>query len=715
MPFHQAAGAGVFALALATAASVAAQQASPSISPPPRTDASTVDAIVVTAARAPERLRTVPESVSVVTAAQIRATPGQGLDDILQLEPGLNLNQFGPFVGHPTAYNESMRGLPVTETRMLVLMDGIPLNDPFFGYIQWNRIPLDDVDQAEIVRGGGSPLWGNSAMGGVINIITRAPSADELDVDAAGGSYGTYRADAYGALRVNDELALSLNAGFDGTGGYQTTPPSWYTYGTTTLRSPVYTPTTLNAQTIGLRADITPASDLTGSFSVDYHDNHQVLQTPIGDDSQRIWTYSGEVKKTFDDGGSLTATAFHDDSYFVTNNPHLLTFDTEYNSNIHDTPVNDTGGSLVWRQPLNSILKAYMAGLDAHAISGSDNADYYLPGGALAAPTIVGAGKQLFLGAFAQATLQPVRRLEIIGSLRYQYYENYHAIDTFPPAIGAIPSSSKVSTDPRVDVRYSLDGGFALRGAYYQSFRAPTLDELYRTYADTTAGIYEGNPFLKPETLQGGEVGADYSRGGFRGQLTFYDTTIDNLITQRNLPAADSPSVLGVTCGYDAQTYVYLTCTQNINAASAVARGIEFEADWDLGRGVTTTFASTYTDSHYTANPEDPASVGERLEGVPMYNVSLRIAYRAPRGWTVESDLRWVSKSYGDDDPADNLIQNAHFVMDASASYPLTRSLQAYVEIQNLTNTVYIANNAGGAPILGTPFEVLGGFRLKIL
>jgi outer membrane receptor protein involved in Fe transport len=715
MPYSLPCGVSALALASAMAATAQAQQAPPGPpAPSAASSAGMLGEVVVTATRTAEPITEVPASVSVVTAAQIRETPGQGLDDILQLEPGLVLNQFGPFVGHPTAYNESMRGLPLTETRMLVLMDGIPLNDPFFGYIQWNRVPLGDVDRVEIVRGGGSPLWGNSAMGGVINIITKAPESDELDIDAAGGSYGTYRADAYGAVRVNDKLALALNAGFDGTGGYQTTPASWTSFGTTTLRSPVYAPTTLDARNVSLRADATPTSDLTASVTVAYHGDHQTLQTPIGDDSQSIWTYSGQVKKTFDNGGSLTASAFHDDSYFVTNNPHLLTFTTEYNSNVHYTPVTDTGGSLIWRQDLNSVLKSYMIGMDAHYIAGGDYANYFLPSGSLATPTIVGSGKQLFLGGFVQARLQPVPPLEIVGSVRYQYYESYDAIDTFPPAMTDIPATRKFSTDPRVDVRYALGDGFAVRGAYYQSFRAPTLDELYRTFADTTAGIFEGNPLLQPETLRGGEVGADFTRPGFRSQITFYDTTISNLITQRNLPASDSPTALGVECGFDAATFTFLSCTQNINAASAIARGIEVEADWDLGRGFSATFAYTYTDSHYTSNPEDPAAVGERLEGVPMHNVSGRLAYRGRGGWTVETDLRWVSKSYGDDNPADGLIQNAHFVMDASASYPLTRSLQAYVQIQNLTDTIYIASNSGGAPILGTPLEVLGGFRLSL-
>ena len=396
-----------------------------------------------------------------------------------------------------------------------------------------------------------------------------------------------------------------------------------------------------------------------------------MLSTPIGDDSQRVWTYSGELKKTLGGGASITVAAFHDDSHFVTNNPHLLSFTTEYNSNVHTTPVSDTGGSLVWSQDLPTILKSYTLGVDVHSIAGADYADYYLPSGQLAAPTIVGGGKQLFVGGFAQVRLEPIRGLEMLASVRYQYYRNYDGTDTFPPATGAIPASTTYSTDPRVNVRYALNDNFALRGAYYQSFRAPTLDQLYRTFADTTAGIFEGNPFLRPETLEGGEVGLDFNRPGFRSQITAYSTTVNNLVTQRNLAPAEFPTSLGVVCGFDPSTFAFLTCTRNINAAAAVARGIEVEADWDVGSGVTAGLAYTYADSHYTSNPEDPTAVGERLEGVPMHNVSGHVAYQAPAGWRVATALRWVSMSYGDAHPADGQIQNAHFVMDVSGSYPL--------------------------------------------
>ena len=95
-------------------------------------------------------------------------------------------------------------------------------------------------------------------MGGVVNVLTRPPSGDMVDIDAAGGSYGSYHASAYGAYRVSNQVALTLNTAFSGTAGYQTTPASWTSFGTTTLRSPVYTPTSSNAWNVDCAPDFEP-------------------------------------------------------------------------------------------------------------------------------------------------------------------------------------------------------------------------------------------------------------------------------------------------------------------------------------------------------------------------------------------------------------------------------------------------------------------------
>lgn len=672
------------------------------------------ETVVVTATRSAAALDTVPESISVVTGEQIRDIPGLGLDDILRNFPGLTLNDIGPDVGHPTAYNEAMRGLPTTETRMLVMVDGIPVNDPFFGYIQWNRVPLDNIERVEIVRGGGSPLWGNTAMGGVVNVITRPPSENELIADAAGGSYATYRSSVYGSYVAAPWVQFSINVQLSGTSGYQTTPASWTSFDTVSLRSPVYSNTSFDGQNAGVRADLEPLPGMTGFLNVNFNQDRQILQTPIGSNRQRLWTYAGGVTQQIGSGATLSLNFFHDDNNFVTNNPHLLTFTTEYNSNIHTTAASDNGASLVVTQSLGATVSSISAGADMHQISGRDIASYYAPSGQPAAPPISGGGDQLFLAGFVQTHLAPFDRLEILASARYQYYRSSNGVDTFPPGFGSIPSSEKYRITPRADASYAITGEFSVRAAFYQSFRAPTLDQLYRTYADTTAGIYEGNPYLLPETLQGEEAGIDYHRAGLRAQVTAYTSRIFNLINQRNLVAAEYPDLLGVTCGYDAATFTYLTCTRNVNAASAIARGVEAELTWAVWSGLSAELTYTYADSHYTADPVDPTALGERLEGVPKHNAGAILTWLDARGWQVSTVLRYISKSYGDAHPGDGLVQDAHFVVDLSGRYPFTEQIAGYVQIQNLFDRRYIAQNGGGAPILGTPFEATAGLRIAL-
>jgi len=72
------------------------------------------------------------------------------------------------------------------------MVDGIPFNDPFFRTVDWARIPKNSIESLEVIRGGGATsLWGNLAMGGVVNIVTRPPQDDKLSVYADYGSYNT--------------------------------------------------------------------------------------------------------------------------------------------------------------------------------------------------------------------------------------------------------------------------------------------------------------------------------------------------------------------------------------------------------------------------------------------------------------------------------------------------------------------------------------------
>src|SRR5206468_4147767 len=133
-----------------------------------------LEPVVVTPTRLEQQAGDAPASVTVVTREDIRAAASQTVDDLLRQVPGFSLfRRTSSVVGHPTTQGLSLRGIgPSGTSRAVVLVDGVPANDAFGGWVYWSRIPLQGIQQIEVVRGGGSSAYGNGALGGVVQVIT---------------------------------------------------------------------------------------------------------------------------------------------------------------------------------------------------------------------------------------------------------------------------------------------------------------------------------------------------------------------------------------------------------------------------------------------------------------------------------------------------------------------------------------------------------------
>uniref|UniRef100_UPI0035CA67B5 TonB-dependent receptor n=1 Tax=uncultured Sphingomonas sp. TaxID=158754 RepID=UPI0035CA67B5 len=651
-----------------------------------------VSDIIVTATRSARSIADVPASVSVVTSAEIEGTPAKTLDDVLRRLPSVDLPIASSYQVHPTALNISMRGLG--GIRALVLLDGVPLNDPFFGYIQWSQVPLETVDRVEVVRGGGATLWGNYAMGGVINILTKPIDRTGLVVEAAGGSYGTYRSDGHAAYAGNG-FGIGLDAGINHTDGYLQPTPEF--------RGPIDVPTSFTAHNVALSGNVDITPSLTARARVSYFDNRQNLLTRLQANRQRTWRYTGSLTQKLGATGTLALTVFHDNSRFTTYNTGAPDgadpTQVEYVQNMHRTPERDLGASLVWSQTFTGILRELSAGVDYHSIRGTDYASIFDQTGAQGR-TDIGSGRQRFLGGFVQADVRPVKSLEILLSVRYQGFLNYRGTDLTPGGLGAnVPDRHDTDIDPRLSVRYAVTSALALHGAVYRAFRAPTLDNLYRAFA-IPGGIYYGNATLRPETLEGAEVGFDIAKGPIRFQTTAFASRIKDLITTRNLSDAELPA--GFFFG-----------GRLINAGRASSRGVEVELDWRMTPKLTATFAYTYADSVVTNNPEDPASVGVQQASVPKNKASAGVDWTGPYGIKVSPRVRYVSRTNGDSDGL--LHTDPHFIADLEGSVPLSHGFEAFVQIENLFDRRYVGTNDGySAPLYGTPLTAIGGVRVKL-
>src|SRR5688500_16580004 len=159
------------------------------------------ETITVTATRTETRVADTPASVVVLSREALEASAAPTLDDALRQVAGFTLfRRTGSRVANPTSQGVTLRGVGASgASRALVLDDGVPLNDPFGGWIYWGRVPRASLDRVEVLRGGASDLYGSSAMGGVVQFIRR--KSPGLDVEMSAGSHDTATASLFAGAR----------------------------------------------------------------------------------------------------------------------------------------------------------------------------------------------------------------------------------------------------------------------------------------------------------------------------------------------------------------------------------------------------------------------------------------------------------------------------------------------------------------------------------
>src|SRR6185295_1220514 len=143
------------------------------------------DTVVVTASLEAEERKDIPAAVTVIGREEIEARQALALPDLLFTVPGMLPVQTGSPGQQTSVFT---RGAESDQT--LLLWNGIPLNDPFFGAINWQFVPLDGVERVEVVRGPFSALYGSNAVGGVVQVFTGTRQGGTLHLERGGNGYG---------------------------------------------------------------------------------------------------------------------------------------------------------------------------------------------------------------------------------------------------------------------------------------------------------------------------------------------------------------------------------------------------------------------------------------------------------------------------------------------------------------------------------------------
>lgn len=689
-----------------------------------RLDAAGVaEQVVVTATRSERAMRDIPASVSVVSKEEIEASPALVADDVLRQVPSFSLfRRTSSLVAQPTTQGVSLRGIgPSGQSRTLVLLDGVPFNDPFGGWVYWTRVPLVSVDRIEVTEDPTSSLYGSSAMGGVINILTRRPSRRTVELKPQYGSRGTPKFDLFASDRWGD-LGVAVEGSVFNSDGFPIVAPR--------ERGPIDNDAKVDYRNTSVKLDYRP-SDRVNAFLRTGYFTEDRGNGKVGEVNDTKWTTaSGGVELRLPDNSNLQARVFvdrqraHFNFLAVTNaatTRNLVRLATD-----QFVPTNGVGSSVQWMKPMGRMNVA-SAGVDWRWVDGDSREDAYVA----AVPTVinppvtqqatlsvqrVSGGTQQTLGAYVQDIFTPTSKVVFTLSARVDRWKNYdgHNLETtvatgLPTANNkpSIPDNIDTVVSPHAAALYHVSDAVSIWAAANSGFRAPTLTELYRQFS-VGAITTRPNDLLGPERLVGGEAGINLAPArNVTGRVTWFDNRVRNPISNVTLSA---------------------TLAQKQNLGKTRIHGVQADVEYRLASFWRLAGAYVYEQAKVTdGGVANAALVGKYLAQVPKQRGSFQLAYANPRIASIALGIQFVGLQFNDDlnvnlIPAETRTEAGYDAtlgaglpgyksVDLMASRDIGRHAQVFFGVQNLFDQVYFVQT--NPSTIGTPRLVNGGIRVR--
>ena len=392
------------------------------------------DEVTVTPTRSEQQLGNIPASVSVIRQEDIQRRPALVPDDLLRQLPEFSLFRRSSSVSaHPTSQGVSLRGIgPSGVSRSLVLLDGVPFNDAFGGWVYWTALPMESAERIEVVNGASSSLYGSYAMGGVLNVVTRPPERRTVGVKVQYGSRESPKID-FRASDVWGKVGVSVDGSAFDTDGYANVLES--------LRGPVDTKVAVQFGHVTLKADYNPNDRVqvfvrTGYFGEERQNGKITTVGPLTEEmNDTTWTYtSGGLRLRLPDASSLQTTVFVDDKTFNSNFlaiPDATGARATGRLSLNQTvPTDAFGGMVQWSRAFGG-KHVLSAGTDFRWVDGDSIEDAFDPiTGSTRTLHRVAGGTQRSLGIFVQDVFTPLADLTVTASARLDRWRNYDAHNT---------------------------------------------------------------------------------------------------------------------------------------------------------------------------------------------------------------------------------------------------------------------------------------------
>lgn len=583
---------------------------------------------------------------------------------------------------NPSAQGVTLRALGGNaSSRALVLLDGVPMAHPFFGYIPLGAIAPERLASIRVTHGGGAGAFGAGAVSGAIELTSAGPD-----------TLGPWSASAMVNDRSESELSVlaapRLGAGYavvsarwDRGQGFHTTPRSQRVSATSRAR--------FDGWSTSLRA-VAPLGDSTElQFGSLLFDDHRTLRFEGGDS-----TSSGQdasMRIVHRGNWQIDALAYVQARDFS----NVVISSTRFTKTLDQraTPSTGLGGRIELRPPVGEgqVLRL---GADVRIAKGRmEEEAFNAVSGARTAIRVAG-GRTSDLGLYGEADWT-LGALVLTGGVRADRWSI--ANGTFHAQDGAgLPVSSQRFADRsgwlgsfRGGALWRAGGGLSLRAVGYTGLRQPTLNELYRPFVVFPVET-RANAALRNERLEGFEAGLDFASGDMlRLSLTAFDNRLKHAIANVTIAAN-------------------LRERRNVDAIRA--KGIEMAAemrkgDWSASGSL------AWTDAKVRGSGLAAALDGKRPAQVPRIAASATLAWQPRENWRLAATLRHTGRQFEDDLETD--VLPAATSLDMFAQVPLGGSFSLVLRGENLTGERIVTRNQAGSIDLGAPRTVWVGLKLR--
>lgn len=619
------------------------------------------DEIIISASRKRQHFSLAPASIELVSAKEIKQKNLTSFDQAFDQMNGLNVTRSSG----SNVQALSIRGASEVAgggigNRVLLLIDGRPALSPDSGGALWNLIPVNSVERIEVVKGAYSSLFGSSAMGGVVNVITRTPVKkienklhinygffDQAPRSTEYDEYNDYYSLAYNRSGNRGKMSYVFDASYNQTDGHREKSASdlFNLYGKVKYRFS-------GSRSLQIAANYNKIYNDTPATWLSARQAYSVADFRLDDYQDRRETNLDLYYEAIPN-----EKLKYSSRYFYYRNNSVYSFNEDpdndtTNVNIGTSQIIDQSSVLSQRLGMTNQIDWYSKGKH-YVIAGMDA--YYDIINGVPDTILYGLHKAYNVGVFVQDEISLTEKLKATIGARFDHYS-------------IINEFMESNLSPKLALLYQANQKLSFRGLLAQAYRNPSMGERFIKYEQGGGLQFETNPDLKSEKLNlSAELGSYWKLNDkmYMDFAVFYNH-YENLISFQQLSNTGEALLYKV-----------------INLKESVMQGFEYQFNYKLNSNTSFKIGYTYLDAKDTSEGRLNDNLAYKVKHSAHFAIN-----KSYKKWGLNLNGRYRSGIkevfiYPGNEPG------AYFLADSNLSYRFSKDHSAYLSVKNLTDTQY--------------------------